>query len=66
MVILLNSLDRISKEDQLLELEFGDPWKELLAKWRAGAFVDDANQGILDALGTLNIEELVEQLQQVG
>ena len=66
VVILLNSLDRISKEDGIPGLSFTDPWNELLAAWRVGAFVDDTNQGVMDPDGQLSLEELVEQLRRAG
>jgi hypothetical protein len=66
VVILLNSLDRMSKEDNIPALSFSDPWKEILAEWRVGAFVDDTNQGVVDPTGDLSAEDLVEQLRQAG
>ena len=66
VVILLNALDRISKEDGIPGLDFQDPWNELQAAWRVGAFVDDTNQGVLDAKGQLSVDELVEQMRSAG
>jgi hypothetical protein len=66
VVILLNSLDCMSKEDNIPALSFSDPWKEILAEWRVGAFVDDTNQGVVDPTGDLSAEDLVEQLRQAG
>lgn len=66
VVILLNSLDRMSKEDNIPALSFSDPWQEILEAWRVGAFVDDTNQGIVDHTGSMSPEELVEQLRQAG
>ncbi|KAI2513930.1 hypothetical protein MHU86_314 [Fragilaria crotonensis] len=66
VVILLNALDRISDEDDIPGLAFQDPWNEFSAKWRVGAFVDDTNQGILDAKGELSVEDLVEQIATKG
>ena len=66
VVILLNALDRMSSEDDIPGLDFTDPWDDFSARWRVGAFVDDTNQGILDASGMLSIEELVDQLRQAG
>ncbi|KAI2493431.1 hypothetical protein MHU86_21130 [Fragilaria crotonensis] len=66
VVILLNSLDTMSKEDNIPALSFSDPWKEILAEWRVGAFVDDTNQGIVDHTGDLSPEALVEYLCQAG
>jgi hypothetical protein len=66
VVILLNSLDRMSREDEIPGLDFVDPWDDFRARWRVGAFVDDTNQGILDSAGTLSLDELVEQLRRAG
>ena len=66
VVILLNSLDRMSKEDNIPALTFTDPWQEILAEWRVGAFVDDTNQGIVDPTGGMTSEDLVEQLRKAG
>jgi hypothetical protein len=66
VVILLNALDRMSSDDDIPALDFVDPWNEFRAHWRVGAFVDDTNQGILDASGSLTIDELVEQLRKAG
>ena len=66
-VILLNRLDRISKEDNIPGFSFADPWNEILAAWRVSAFVDDTNQGVMDPTGTLSVPELlVEQMQKAG
>jgi hypothetical protein len=43
VVILLNCLDRLSKEDNIPDLSFSDPWNKLSEAWRVGAFVDDTN-----------------------
>ena len=66
VVILLNSLDRMSADDQIPGLSFTDPWDDFNVAWRVGAFVDDTNQGVLDATGTLSIDELVEHLRCAG
>ncbi len=66
VVILLNSLDRMSEEGKIPGLEFADPWDDLHVKWRVGAFVDDTNQGVLDPLGKLSMDDLVEQIRQAG
>ena len=66
VVILLNSLDRMSREDNIPALSFSDPWKDIMTEWRVGAFVDDTNQGIVDPTGVLSLEELVEQMRQAG
>ena len=66
VVILLNALDRMSKEDNISGLDFTDPWGELTAAWRVGAFVDDTNQGILDSTHLLTPGELVEKLWKSG
>lgn len=66
VVVLLNSLDRMSREESIPALTFLDPWGEMLESWRVGAFVDDTNQGVLDTSHQLNPEELVEYLRQVG
>ena len=66
VVILLNSLDRMSTEDNIPALSFADPWDDIRTSWRVGAFVDDTNQGVLDATGVLTIAELVEQLRCAG
>ena len=66
VVILLNSLDRLSDEDGITGLAFGDPWNEFRAKWRVGAFVDDTNQGTIDPIGTLTIAELVNEIRRAG
>ena len=64
VVILLNSLDRMSCEDDIPGLDFADPWSDFRVSWRVGAFVDDTNQGIVDTSGKLSVNELVEQ--QIG
>jgi hypothetical protein len=56
----------MSTEDEVPGLAFADPWSDFRVQWRVGAFVDDTNQGILDPLGTLSIDELVEQLRRAG
>jgi hypothetical protein len=66
VVILLNSLDCMSKEDNIPGLSFADPWNEIQSSWRIGAFVDDTNQGVVDASGVLSIDYLVEQLYCAG
>ena len=66
VVILLNALDRISKEDDILGLSFFDPWEELHEAWRVGAFVDDTNQGVVDPTGSLSLDDLVEQMRCAG
>jgi hypothetical protein len=66
VVILLNALDRMSREDGIPGLSFTDPWGDFSASWRVGAFVDDTNQGILDTSHLLNPDELVEYLRQAG
>jgi hypothetical protein len=66
VVILLNSLDRMSKEDDIPALSFTDPWAEIAEEWRVGAFVDDTNQGVTDPTGDLSMEGLVEKLRQAG
>jgi hypothetical protein len=66
VVILLNSLDRMSREDNIPALTFSDPWQDIFAEWRVGAFVDDTNQGVVDSTGDLSLEELVETLRQAG
>ena len=66
VVILLNSLDRMSAEDNIPSLSFADPWEEIRASWRVDAFVDDTNQGVLDASGTLSISDLVEKMRCAG
>jgi hypothetical protein len=66
VVILLNSLDRMSKEDNIPALSFADLWNEILVEWRVGAFVDDTNQGVVDPTGDLSAEDLVAQLHQAG
>ena len=45
-VILINCLDRLSKEDNIPGMFFADPWNEMLAAWRVSSFVDDTNQGV--------------------
>ena len=65
-MILINSLDRMSFEDQIPGLSFTDPRDDLSAAWRVGALVDDTNQGILDDTGNLSIYELVEHLRCAG
>ena len=66
VVILLNALDRMSKEDDIPALSFADPWAEIEAEWRVGAFVDDTNQGVTDPTGALPLECLVEKLREAG
>ena len=66
VVILLNCLDRLSTEDNIPGLSFSDPWNEFLEAWRVGAFVDDTNQGVMDPLGVLTLDELVEQMRKAG
>ena len=66
VVLILNCLDRLSAEDQIPGLKFSDPWNEVIEQWRVGAFVDDTNQGVMDSLGTLSPDELVEQLRRAG
>ena len=66
VVVLLNALDRMSKEDDIPGLEFCDPWGDLSESWRVGAFVDDTNQGIMDITGQLSPSALVEKLRQAG
>jgi hypothetical protein len=61
-VILLNSLDGISSEDNITGLAFTDPWNDFSEQWRVGAFVDDTNQGVMDTLGMLSPVDLVDQL----
>ena len=65
-VILLNCLDRLSKEDDIPGLFFADPWDEILAAWRVSAFVDDTNQGVMDPTGKLSMPDLVEQMRKAG
>ena len=65
-VTLLDCLDRLSKEDGTPGLSFADPWNEILTSWRASAFVDDTNQGVMDATGALSLPELVEQMRKAG
>lgn len=63
VVIIFNSLDRMSDEGKIPGLELADPWDDLHVKWRLGAFLDDTNQGVLDLLGKLSMDEdLVEQI----
>lgn len=66
VVILLNSLDRLSQEYQIPGLEFHDPWDELLEAWQVGAFVDDTNKGVLDPGGVLSMDDLVEAMRSAG
>ena len=66
VVILLNSLDRMSEEDDIPGFDFSDPWEDFRATWRVGAFVDDTNQGVMDATGELSIDELVEHIRHSG
>ncbi len=74
LVVLLNSLDRISSEDNIPSLAFSDPWQEISEAWRVGAFVDDTNQGEMDSTnqgemdstGHLGLLDLVEQLCHAG
>ena len=66
VVILLNALDRMSKEDDIPALSFTDPWSEIAEEWRVGAFVDDTNQGVTDPTGALPIESLVDKLREAG
>ena len=66
VVILLNSLDRISAEDNVPGLAFNDPWNDISESWRVGAFVDDTNQGVMDPTGDLSPTALVEHLRQAG
>lgn len=66
VVILLNALDRISAEDGIPGLSFDDPWNELHAAWRVGAFVDDTNQGIMDPTGNFSRVELANHMQAAG
>ena len=66
VVILLNSLDRMSCEDDIPGLDFADPWSDFRVRWRVGAFVDDTNQGVLDPSGSLSVDELVEKLRCAG
>ena len=66
VVVLLNSLDCMSKEDMIPGLSFADPWNEIQSSWRVGAFVVDTNQGVLDASGVLSIDDLVEKLRCSG
>jgi hypothetical protein len=61
VVVLLNALDRMSKEDEIPGLDFCDPWNELSESWRVGAFVNDTNQGTMDSTGLLSPIELVEK-----
>ena len=66
VVILLNALDRLSTEDNIPGLNFCDPWGEVSASWRVGAFVDDTNQGVLNPTGSLSLEDLVENMRKAG
>ncbi len=66
VVILLNSLDRMSREDAIPALSFTDPWGDMMESWRVGAFVDDTYQGVLDSTHQLSPAALVECLQQAG
>ena len=66
VVILLNSLDCISAEDNVPGLAFNDPWNDISESWRVGAFVDDTNQGVMDPTGDLSPTALVEHLRQAG
>ena len=66
VVILLNSLDRISAEDNVPGLAFNDPWNDISESWRVGAFVDDTNQGVMDPTGDLSPTALIEHLRQAG
>jgi hypothetical protein len=66
VVILLNCLDRLSKDEQIPGLSFADPWEDFEANWRVGAFVDDTNQGLMDPFGLLSLEELTEKMRQAG
>ena len=61
VVVLLNALDQMSKEDEIPGLDFCDPWNELSESWRVGAFVNDTNQGTMDSTGLLSPIELVEK-----
>ena len=65
-VILLNCLDRLSKEDDIPGMFFADPWNEILAAWRVSAFVDDTNQAVMDPTGKLSLPDLVEQMRKAG
>ncbi len=66
LVVLLNSLDCISSEDNIPSLAFSDPWQEISEAWRVGAFVDDTNQGEIDSTGHLGLLDLVKQLCHAG
>ena len=66
MVILLNTLDRLSTERNIPGLAFMDPWSEIFEQWRVGAFVDDTNQGVMDSTGKLSVAELVDALRHAG
>jgi hypothetical protein len=66
VVILLNSLDRISSEDNIPGLAFSDPWNDFSEQWRVGAFVDNTNQGVMDPIALLSPAELVDQLRKAG
>ena len=66
VVVLLNSLDRMSKDDGIPGLSVTEPWGEHSVSWRVGAFVDDANQGVVDSTNALSQETLVEYPRQAG
>ena len=60
-------LDRLSAEDdEIPGLKFSDPRNEIIEQWSIGAFVDNTNQGVMDPLGTLSPDELVEQRCRAG
>ena len=65
-IILLNCLDRLSEKDEIPGLLFRDPWGEFMEAWRASAFVDDTNPGVMDSIDALTIHELVEELRRAG
>ena len=66
VVILLDTLDRLSTERNIPGLAFVDLWSEIFEQGRVGAFVDDTNQGVMDSTGKLSVEELVDVLRQAG
>ena len=66
VVILLNSLDRLSNEYQIPGLAFHDPWNDIFETWRFGAFVDDTNQGVMDPNGLMSMDDLVEAMRSAG
>ena len=66
VILLSNSLDHISTEDNIPGLAFSDPWNDFSEQWRVGAFVDDTIQEVMDPIGQLSRVELVDQIRRAG